>query len=141
MGFFERKLGAIGEAVDDGLERARDHAGEMCDRRGWADRAAAARERSADGLGAAVQTIGERWRALGREAQRLTLGGAALLFAVVVVLVLRGTLLTPVEPVRDADLELLESLRAKQAEPRQWLGRAEPSGRGPTPPAVPAGWR
>ena len=139
MGFFERKLGAIGEAVDDGLERARDHAGEMCDRQGWTDRAAAARDRSAEGLGAAALAIGGCWRDLGRETRRVTVAGAALVFAVVAVLVLRGTLLTPVEPVRDADLALLESLRAKQAQPGRWLGRAEPSGRGSTPPAVPAG--
>ncbi|MFG0241174.1 MAG: hypothetical protein ACF8R9_00165 [Phycisphaerales bacterium JB054] len=140
MGFFERKLGAIGEAVDDGLDRARDRAGEMCDRQGWADRAAAARDRWVEGLGSAGLAIGERWRGLSRDAKRLSIAGGALVIVLVAVPVLRGTLVTRAEPVGDSDIALLERLRSQAARPSQWLGQAEPSGRAPARPAMPAGW-
>lgn len=128
MGFFERKLGALGEAMDDGLDRARDRTRDMCDRRGWSERAGGLRERVRDRAEEAWVGAGRRWRELDERGRRGLVAGAGLFAVLLAVAAVRSVAFRERPGPTAAEIELIGAVRERSEARRPWsTGPAAPS--------------
>ena len=129
MGFFERNLGALGETMDENLDRARDHTKELCNRQGWADRAADLWERVRERCQAHRLVASETWRQLGQDNQRRVLAGGGLAAMLVLVVVVRAFLFQGSAMPSAEDRALVEMLRENTQHTPTFLAPSEePSG-------------
>ncbi len=135
MGYFERHLSAVGEAVDDGIDRARDKTRDLCDTRGWTERAERAREHAREKREVAQRAASGLWRDLGQDRQRAVLALLAAAAVVVVALIGRSLLINkPAGPTR-AEIELVDRARRQSATGGHWAATGKPADA--TPPGTP----
>lgn len=132
MGFFERKLGSFGEAMDDGIDRARIQARDLCDRQGWSDRAETLRDRTGlmrervrERAEVGRRELSERWGSLGREARRRVYAGAAVLGVLVLTGIVRAVVFHGPPMPSKAELALMESMRARSSKSQQWYSAGQ----------------
>ncbi len=129
MGFFERNLGALGETMDENLDRARDQTKELCDRQGWADRTADLWERLGERYQAHRLVASESWRQFGQDNQRRVFAGIGLGAVLVLVVVVRALLFQGSAMPSAEDQALVEMLRENtQHTPTFLVPSEEPSG-------------
>ena len=129
MGFFERNLGALGETMDESLDRARDQTKELCDRQGWTDRTTDLWERLCEGCHARRLIASESWRQLGQDNQRRVLAGAGLIGVLVLVVVVRAFLFQGPAMPSEEERALVELLRENAQHTPTFLAPSEgPSG-------------
>ncbi len=64
VGFFEQKLGALGETVDETIERTSLHAKELCDKEGITEKVIDWREQAVEAVGRWRQFVLRHWAAL-----------------------------------------------------------------------------
>lgn len=127
MGYFERHLSAVGEAVDDGLDRARDKTRDLCDTSGWSDRAERAREHAREKREVAQRAASGLWRDLGEDRQRTILAILAAAAVVAVALIGRSLLINkPAGPSR-AEIQLVEQAKQQSATGGHWAATGKPS--------------
>ncbi len=120
MGFFERKLGALGEAMDEGLDRARDRTQELCDRRGWADRAGTLRERMRDRSAEAGDLLHRGWRDIGEKGRKRAVAGAAFCLVLLLVAGFRAAAFREKPLPGASEIELVTTLRERSRSHSPW---------------------
>lgn len=127
MGYFERHLSAVGEVMDEGIDRARDKTRDLCDSSGWSDRAERARDHARERTEDAHRAITGWWRAVGQDRQRTIL--AALGAGAVIAAALTGrSLLTdkPAGPSRE-EMLLVEHAKRQSATGGHWAATGKPT--------------
>lgn len=126
MGFFERNLGALGETLDDGLDRARDQTRELCDREGWSDRTERVREHAREKRELAQRAATGLWRDLGEDRQRTLLAALATAGVIAAALVGRSLLIDQPEGPTRAEMELIDRARRQSDTGAPWTATTEP---------------